>query len=135
MTAQPGINGFSPRSWPELDGPWIEFSLDMETEVLCSLDTGRYLDRFFPPLLELMLGLLDITGDIGVYFTNEWDDGEPWLGVIENDPERAWQFDMAVIPKRLMSFYRELAPGFAVYPHDRALVLVNLDTWEELEWP
>lgn len=135
LTAQPGITGFSPRYLPELDAPWVEFSLAMDTESLCDPETGRYRDRYFQPLLDLMLGLFEISGESGVYFTNEWDDGEAWLGVIDGDAERAWQFDIGVIPRSLLTTYQELAPGFAVYPHNKALVLVNLDTWEALEWP
>ena len=67
----------------------------------------------------------------GIYFTDEAQDGEDFDGIRTTDRNKLWNFDYALIPKKLKELYGEKPMNYKLNETDNWIESWNLDNWTE----
>jgi hypothetical protein len=112
---------------------WIRFNLLFEDQALRSAPAGIYRDEVGAALWRIALALASTFREVGVYFTDEWQENRSWRAIIETvgDP---WMFDLAIFPRSLAERFEEVPPGFQGTVIDGGFGFAQENRWHTLPW-
>lgn len=85
---------------------WIVVDLLIDAGKLRDFSTGEFFAETYGLVKSLAKELAVDFHQTGIYFTDEAQDGEDFDGIRMNDPVKLWQFDYAIIPKKLIDLYK-----------------------------
>jgi len=84
---------------------WITFQLLIKTQDLRDNKTEEYSNTAFVAIELLANEIYKDFTETGVYFTDEAQDGVDFDGLRLSDSSKLWNFDYAIIPKKLFHQY------------------------------
>ncbi len=120
---------------PRVDEPsaWVGFNLLFDAESLRKEHTSAYTSEAGTIIWHSMRELAKSFREIGVYFTDSWQDNLSWRAVSEDvgDP---WSFDLAIFPRTQAEHFAVVPPGFqgTIVEHDFGFAQEN--RWVTLPW-
>lgn len=97
---------------------WTHKSIETWLELLITVDGGDSTckDKGFDDfILKIMENLSEVFNETGIYLSNEMQDGEAFIGLVENKIEKLWEFNAAIIPMPHLSFYKQMPKDFKRY--------------------
>lgn len=115
---------------------WVEYGLLFETEALqrgASLGAWEYRQGIGRAMWSLMRRFGATFPELGVFLTDEVQDGRPWEGLVEGTDGR-WQFDLAWIPPANAGQFAPVPGSFFHEEIDRALALAPKAAWTQPPW-
>jgi hypothetical protein len=71
--------------------------------------------------------------EVGIYFTDEWQDNRSWRAVVE-DAGDPWLFDLAIFPRELAEHFKMVPAGFQGTVVERGFGFAQSNRWETLPW-
>jgi hypothetical protein len=92
--------------------PWVELLIRIKSEDQTGFDLDSECETLF---FKIMSVISEAFQETGVYVTNEMQDGEAFLGFVNMEEEKYWEFDYAIIPYQYHELYKETAIGFNRY--------------------
>lgn len=133
---RPYVMGWTPDTFKELNGSWLEVSLLFWTkEIEKDYRTGQLKEIYKPLIWNMMKKFSDEFTESGVYLTNEVTDGQPWEAQVTCNMMELWTFDAAILPHYLINNYREQNEGIFHFKHDKEkLYIVRKSVWNEEPW-
>jgi len=136
LRGAPHIVGYTPDESPGQSRGWLELGLLFETEALRAgspFSTWEYR----PGLGFAIWSLMELFGpafsDVGTFFTNELQDGQPLEGIIEDTAAR-WQFDLAWIPENNVPLFPSRPGEFIQCRVPRGVGLARRSAWSDPPW-
>ncbi len=129
--------GWTPKVVPQLSNHCIELDILLETEKI--EDQSRFPQlRYRRPVQEFVWYIMEeasmLFSDYGVFFTDESQDGKPWEGILENDPGKAWHFELAIITPSYASRYQPIQRDYFAREHQGQLWLARKLAWSKPPW-
>ena len=129
---RPLIMAYTPEIDDTFKDNWIVCEFLIEAEKLRSFENGEFYDTTYQLVKFLTLEMQKEFKQTGVYFTDEAQDGKDFDGIRNNDFARLWQFDYALIPFELESFYISKPENFGMKKGKNGFELWNMDRWKEM---
>jgi hypothetical protein len=136
LKAGPHVIGFTPQAYPSADAPWIEFGLLFETQDLqtgASFSTWEYRPKIGSAIWNLMKHFGPAFSEVGVFLTDEAQDGQPLQGIVE-DTDARWEFDLAWIPDSNARLFPPAADGFIRHRVPGATGVARRGVWTAPPW-
>lgn len=136
LKAGPHVIGFTPEVYAEADRAWVEYGLLFETEHLqygSSFSAWEYKQGLDPAIWKLMQHFGCAFSELGVFFTDEAQDGEPFEGLVKGSDKR-WQFDLAWVPVGNAALFTPVLKSFFHQEVDGALALAPKRAWKGPPW-
>jgi len=110
---------------------WISCDLLIETETIRNFENGNYKELTFEFIKLLVKEMATEFDETGIYFTDEAQDGEDFDGIRATDRNKLWNFDYALIPKKLKELYVEKPENYKINETDHWMETWNPDHWNE----
>ncbi|MDF2804834.1 MAG: hypothetical protein K0S61_4739 [Anaerocolumna sp.] len=134
FNVRPYVMGWTSEAIKSLNEPWLQINLLFETEELIeSYVTLKYKPEVEAPLWHCMLLLSNYFSEVGTYLTDEITDGRSWETLM-GEGNSLWDFDAAIIPQHLYSFYREVPMGFSTLKQGTDTYCIFNKVWNHLPW-
>ena len=136
LRGAPHILGYTPDAFPRQGHGWLEVGILFETEELqtgSSFSTWEYKPGLGPAIWNLMQHFGPAFPDIGVFFTDEAQDGRPLEGVVEQTEAR-WQFDLAWIPESNARLFPARADAFIQHGVPGGVGVARKGAWCNPPW-
>jgi hypothetical protein len=137
LRGAPHIVGYTPDVFPGQDRGWLEVGMLFETEDLqtgSSFSTWAYRPGLGAAIWNLMKHFGPAFSDVGVFFTDEAQDGQPLEGIVE-DTDARWQFDLAWIPENIADRFPPRPDAFIRHPVSGGIGMARTDAWSDPPWP
>ena len=131
------VLGWTPKTFPELNNDWLAFELLFETDKIDdSLDPKliRYKQEAQPVIWYLLKLFAQYFPDLGVFFTDEYQDGRAWSGLTKNASVKYWDFEAAIIQVPIQDRYKPVANGYFSQNSNGQLWLARKSSWETPPW-
>lgn len=115
---------------------WVQYGLLFETEDLqrgSSFGAWEYRDGIGRAVWSLMRRFGAAFPELGVFFTDEAQDGRAWEGVMQGSDAR-WQFDLAWIAPGGAGRFAPVPDSFYHEEIGGALALAPRSAWKEPPW-
>jgi hypothetical protein len=120
---------------PSLEDPpsWIVFNLLFDIATVRQPATSIYQAGVGGAIWQIMRELAESFREVGVYFTDEWQENQPWRAISEaiGDP---WVFDLAIFPRELADRFKEVPAGFQGTVIDGGFGFAQENRWPALPW-
>jgi hypothetical protein len=114
---------------------WLEFKILFDAETIEDVSTGIYRPEVGKPLWYLFQQLASVFIEGGIYFTDEWQEGRtPWTIADIKQEINLWAFDLALVPKALISRFGETPEIFQHIALDDWVGFARGDRWTRLPW-
>jgi hypothetical protein len=112
---------------------WVAFNLLFDAATLKEHAISTYKAGSGGSLWHIMSELAATFREVGVYFTDEWQDNRSWRAVVEGtgDP---WLFDLAIFPRELANHFEMVPPGFQGTVVEQGFGFAQANRWETLPW-
>ena len=112
---------------------WVAFNLLFDAATLKEHTISIYRAGLGRSLWHIMSELAAMFNEVGVYFTNEWQENRSWRAVVEGmgDP---WLFDLAIFPRALAKHFEMVPPGFQGTVVESGFGFAQSNRWETLPW-
>jgi hypothetical protein len=108
---------------------WICCDLLIETKELQIFLNGQFHINTYDFIRSLTFEMQREFKYLGVYFTDEAQDGSDFDGIRCKDPAKLWQFDYALIPNELNNLYSIRPEAFKIKQHENYLEVWNVERW------
>ena len=117
----------------EVPPTWVSFNLLFDAEILRKEHTSLYTTETGKIIWHIMSKLAASFHEIGVYFTDGWQDNLSWRALSENvgDP---WSFDLAIFPRTQAEHFAVVPPGFQGTIIERDFGFAQENRWATLPW-
>jgi len=120
---------------PSLEEPptWITLNLLFDVAIIRHQASVVYRSGVGGTLWLIMREMAESFREIGVYFTDEWQENQSWRAISESigDP---WVFDLAIFPRELAERFKEVPPGFQGTVIEGAFGFAQENRWHTLPW-
>jgi hypothetical protein len=120
---------------PRVEEPvaWVAFNLLFDAESLRKELTSAYTKEAGSIIWLIMCELAKSFREIGVYFTDSWQDNLSWRALSEDvgDP---WSFDLAIFPRTQAEHFAVVPPGFHGTIVERDFGFAQENRWITLPW-
>lgn len=136
LRAAPHVLGYTPDAFPGQDRRWLEVGLLFETEELqtgSSFSTREYKPGLGSAIWNLMKHFGPAFGDIGVFFTDEAQDGRPLQGILDETSSR-WEFDLAWIPEKNARLFLPIPDAFVPQSVPGGVGIARKAAWSDPPW-
>ena len=136
LRAAPHIVGYTPDAFPGQDRGWLEVGMLFETEDLqtgSSFSTWAYKPGLGPAIWNLMTHFGPAFSEVGIFFTDEAQDGQALEGLIE-DSEARWQFDLAWIPENNAARFSQRPDAFIQRRVPGGVGIARKGAWSDPPW-
>jgi len=131
IKVRPLIMAWTPAIDDTFKDNWISCDLLIETEMIRDYKSGNYKDFTFSLIKRLVKEMATEFDQTGIYFTDEAQDGEDFDGIRTTDRNKLWNFDYAIIPKKLKELYGEKPMNYKSNETDNWIESWNSDNWTE----
>ncbi len=112
---------------------WVGLNLLFEAEELRIDGLSTYQPEAGEILWHIMRELASSFREIGVYFTDEWQENRSWRAITEGRGE-AWAFDLAIFPRELSKHFSVLPAGFQGTLVAQDFGFAQANRWSRLPW-
>lgn len=129
--------GWTPKIFPELNIDCLSFEILFETEKVdeqTKYPQIRYKKSAETAVWHLMQSAIPYFPEYGVFFTNEYQDGKPWQGIIENDPSKCWLFELGIVSNQQKHHFVPISTDFFSKEVDDQLWLARKSSWDQPPW-
>jgi hypothetical protein len=136
LRGAPHVIGYTRDAFPGQDHGWLEVGMLFETEDLqtgSSFSAWEYRPGLGPAIWNLMMHFGPAFSDLGVFFTDEAQDGQPLEGIVENTDAR-WQFDLAWIPETKAHLFPPRADAFIQHRVPGGMGVARTGAWSDPPW-
>jgi hypothetical protein len=120
---------------PSLEDPplWIAFNLLFDVAKIRRRAAPVYRSGVGGAIWHIMRELAESFREVGIYFTDEWQENQSWRAIAENvgDP---WVFDLAIFPRELAERFKEVPPGFQGTVIEGGFGFAQENRWPDLPW-
>jgi len=131
IKVRPNLLAWTPAIDKTFKSNWISFDLLIETGTIRDFQNGNYKELTFGFVKKLVKEMATEFNQTGVYFTDEAQDGEDFDGIRESDRNKLWNFDYALIPKKLKELYGEKPNNYGTKETENWIESWNQDNWNE----
>jgi hypothetical protein len=120
---------------PSLEDPplWIAFNLLFDIAKIRRRASPVYRSGVGGAIWHIMRELAESFREVGIYFTDEWQENQSWRAIAENvgDP---WVFDLAIFPRELAERFKEVPPGFQGTVIEGGFGFAQQNRWPDMPW-
>ncbi|MCI2230470.1 hypothetical protein MC378_14920 [Polaribacter sp. MSW13] len=131
IKVRPLVMAWTPAIDKTFKDNWISCDLLIETETIRNFENGNYKELTFEFIKKLVKEMAMEFDKTGIYFTDEAQDGEDFDGIRTTDRNKIWNFDYALIPKKLKELYGEKPNNYKINETDNWIETWNSDNWNE----
>ncbi|GGH45560.1 hypothetical protein IA57_04125 [Mangrovimonas yunxiaonensis] len=131
IKVRPLLMAWTPAIDKTFKNNWISCDLLIETETIRNFENGNYKELTFELIKKLVKEMAKEFSETGIYFTDEAQDGEDFDGIRTIDQNKLWNFDYALIPKKLKELYGENPKNYNINETDNWIESWNSDNWNE----
>lgn len=128
---RPLVMVYTPAIDQTFTGNWICCELLIEAEELRNLSDGQFHNHTYDLIKSLTVEMQKEFKQLGIYFTDEAQDGSDFDGVRCNDQEKLWQFDYALIPLTLEKIYSTKPVTHNIKRQENYIEAWYADRWKE----
>ncbi|GHO93551.1 hypothetical protein KSF_035990 [Reticulibacter mediterranei] len=129
------ISFYTQSGAPSLEDPplWIAFNLLFDVAKIRRHAAPVYRSGVGGAIWYIMRELAESFREVGIYFTDEWQENQSWRAIAENvgDP---WIFDLAIFPRELADRFKEVPPGFQGTVIEGGFGFAQENRWPALPW-
>jgi hypothetical protein len=129
------ISFYTQSGAPSLEDPplWIAFNLLFDIAKIRRRAAPVYRSGVGGAVWHIMRELAESFREVGIYFTDEWQENQSWRAIAENvgDP---WVFDLAIFPRELAERFKEVPPGFQGTVIEGGFGFAQENRWPVLPW-
>jgi hypothetical protein len=136
LRGAPHILGFTPEFAPGQGRAWLELGMLFETEELqtgSSFSTWEYKPGLGSAIWNLMTHFGPAFSEVGIFFTDEVQDGQPLEGIVEGTDAR-WQFDLAWIPESNAPLFPLRPDAFIHHRVPGGVGVARKAAWSDPPW-
>ncbi len=112
---------------------WIGFNILLETAHLHDSLELPYRVADGRSIWHILLKLYSAFPEVGVYFTDEWQENQVWRVIVEHQGD-PWIFELGVFPRALAAQFAEVPEGFQGTVIDEGFGFAQTNRWERLPW-
>ncbi len=131
IKVRPHLLAWTPAIDKTFSDNWISCELLIETETIRNFENGNYNESTFEFIKKLVKEIAMEFDQTGVYFTDETQDGEDFDGIREKNQKKLWNFDYALIPKKMEELYGEKPLNYKTNETDNWIEFLNSKNWNE----
>jgi len=131
IKVRPLVMAWTPAIDKTFENNWISCDLHIKTETIRDFKNGKYKGQTISIIEKLVNEMATEFDQTGIYFTDEIQDGEDFDGIRTTDRNKLWNFDYALIPKKLKELYGEKPMNYKLNETDNWIESWNLDNWTE----
>jgi hypothetical protein len=112
---------------------WIGFNLLFDAQSLRQEHTSAYTAEAGVIIWHIMSDLAKSFREIGVYFTDSWQDNLSWR-VLSEDVGDPWSFDLAIFPRTQAKHFAVVPSGFQGTLVENDFCFAQENRWVTLPW-
>jgi hypothetical protein len=112
---------------------WIGFNLLFDAQSLRKEHTSAYTAEAGVIIWHLMAVLAKSFREIGVYFTDSWQENLSWR-VLSEDVGDPWSFDLAIFPRTQAKHFAVVPSGFQGTMIEQDFCFAQENRWVTLPW-
>ncbi|WP_299525520.1 hypothetical protein [Winogradskyella sp.] len=131
INVRPLVMALTPAIDKTFQDNWISCELLIETGTIRNFENGNYNESTFEFIKKLVKEIATEFDQTGIYFTDEAQDGEDFDGIRENNQKKLWNFDYALIPKKIKELYGEKPKNYIINEYDNWIESWNSENWNE----
>lgn len=113
--------------------PWVGINILFDMADLHADSTSVYKAGVGASLWQIMGELAQVFHEVGVYFTNEWQENRSWRAIIE-DTREPWSFDLGIFPRELADHFSHIPVGFQGTVTPQSFGFAQTNRWLTLPW-
>ncbi|HTI13102.1 MAG TPA: hypothetical protein VL461_00830 [Dictyobacter sp.] len=113
---------------------WIGFNFLIERDTIGAHVADPYTEEAAASLWQILETMFQHFHEVGVYFTDEWQENQAWRAIVENagDP---WMFDLAIFPRTLAEHFQMVPAGFkGSLVGQKGFTFAQANRWTVLPW-
>ncbi|HEY4035176.1 MAG TPA: hypothetical protein VGL94_14545 [Ktedonobacteraceae bacterium] len=120
---------------PTIEEPpsWVNINLLLDIDQLKADFTPVYKPGSGRILWRILSEFSSTFPEIGVYFTDEWQENQAWRTIVENSGD-PWAFDLAIFPRTLAKHFEMVPAGFQGTVIDGGFGFAPANRWSILPW-
>lgn len=117
----------------EVQPAWVGFNLLFDADSLRKEHSSSYTKEAGLLIWNIMREMIASFHEIGVYFTDSWQDNLSWRALSEGtgDP---WSFDLAIFPRTQAEHFADVPIGFQGTMVGQNFGFAQENRWIELPW-
>jgi hypothetical protein len=112
---------------------WIGFNLLFDAQSLRKEHTSVYTAEAGVIIWHIMSFIAKSFREIGVYFTDEWQENLSWR-VLSEDVGDPWSFDLAIFPRTQARHFAVVPSGFQGTMVEQDFCFAQENRWVTLPW-
>ncbi|MGQ3013371.1 MAG: hypothetical protein ACT6QS_06675 [Flavobacteriales bacterium] len=133
ITIRPHVCIYTPAVDSIFTDTWMECSLLIEAEQLRRAADGAFYPHTYDLVKTISLAMHREFKQTGIYFTDEMQDGSDFEGITSNDKTKLWQFDYALVPTTLTTYYSDCPATHYIAEQDNYFEVWHRDRWKPVE--
>jgi hypothetical protein len=112
---------------------WVGFTLPIDTTALQAEPTSPYNAEAGRTIWHILLELAHTFPELGVYFTNEWQENLVWRTIVEK-AGNPWIFEMGIFPRDLAQHFEAVPSSYQGTVIDGGFGFALNNRWQQLPW-